>query len=90
MLMDLAKQIETEVKQLGFPPERKPFSPHLTLARIKKNQQIVGGAMEKANILDDPYIFGCLLVEKVTLFRSELRPTGSVYTKLWTVSLAGS
>ena len=80
--------IETEVTQLGFPPEGKPFCPHLTLARIKKNQRAAGEAIEKASMLADPFIFGSLLVEQVTLFKSELRPTGSVYTKLWAVSLA--
>lgn len=88
VLLDLTKMIETEVTQLGFPPEGKPFCPHLTLARIKKNQRAAGEAIEKASMLADPFIFGSLLVEQVTLFKSELRPTGSVYTKLWAVSLA--
>ena len=88
ILLDLNRKIETEVSQLGFPPEGKPFHPHLTLARIKKNQRATGEAIEKASILADPFIFGSLLVEQVTLFKSELRPTGSVYTKLWAVSLA--
>ena len=88
VLLDLTRKIETEVTQLGFPPESKPFRPHLTLARIKKNQRATGEAIEKASMLADPFIFGSLLVEQVTLFKSELRPTGSVYTKLWAVSLA--
>lgn len=88
VLLDLTRKIETEVNQLGFPPEGKPFRPHLTLARIKKNQRATGKAIEKASMLADPFIFGSLLVEQVTLFKSELRPTGSVYTKLWAVSLA--
>ena len=88
VLLDLTRMIETEVTQLGFPPEGKPFCPHLTLARIKKNQRAAGEAIEKASMLADPFIFGSLLVEQVTLFKSELRPTGSVYTKLWAVSLA--
>ena len=88
VLLDLTKMIETEVTQLGFPPEGKPFCPHLTLARIKKNQRAAGEAIEKASMLADPFIFGSLLVEQVTLFKSELRPTGSVYTKLWALSLA--
>ena len=88
VLLDLTRKIEAEVNQLGFPPEGKPFRPHLTLARIKKNQRAAGEAIEKASMLADPFIFGSLLVEQVTLFKSELRPTGSVYTKLWAVSLA--
>ena len=90
VLLDLTKMIETEVTQLGFPPEGKPFCPHLTLARIKKNQRVLGQAIEKARVLADPFVFGRLLVEQVCLFESELRPTGSVYTKLWVIPLGNS
>ena len=90
ILLNLAKEIESKVKPLGFPPEGKPFRPHLTLARIKKNQRAVGQAIEKARVLADSFVFGRLLVEQVCLFESELRPTGSVYTKLWVIPLGNS
>ena len=90
ILVNLAKEIESKVKSLGFPPEGKPFRPHLTLARIKKNQRVLGQAIEKARVLADPFVFGRLLVEQVCLFESELRPTGSVYTKLWVIPLGNS
>ena len=90
VLDDLALQVEASVISLGFPEEGKPFRPHLTLARIKKDHREVGQAIEKAGVLADPFIFGRLLVEQVTLFKSDLRPTGSVYTKLWAVPLANS
>ena len=60
VLLDLTKKIETEVNQLGFPPEGKPFRPHLTLARIKKNQRVAGEAIVKASVLAEPFIFGSL------------------------------
>lgn len=90
LLENLAIQIESGVIPLGFPKEGKPFRPHLTLARIKKDHHLVGQAIEKTGVLADPFIFGRLLVEQVTLFKSDLRPTGSVYTKLWSVPLAKS
>ncbi|MGQ0809782.1 MAG: hypothetical protein ACT4OO_00965 [Nitrospiraceae bacterium] len=34
--------------------------------------------------------FGSLAVESVMLMKSELGPTGSVYTKLWEMRLSGS
>jgi len=89
-LEDLALQVDASVISLGFPEEAKPFRPHLTLARIKKDHREVGQAIEKSGILADPFIFGQLLVEHVTLFKSDLRPTGSVYTKLWAVPLGQS
>jgi len=88
VLESLASHIESAVVPLGFSKEDRPHRPHLTLARIKKDHRAMGLAIEKAGILFDPFIFGRLLVEQVTLFKSDLRPTGSVYTKLWAVPLA--
>ena len=90
VLEGLAGHIESALVPLGFSKEERSFRPHLTLARIKKDYREMGLAIEKAGILFDPFIFGRLLVEQVTLFKSELRPTGSVYTKLWAVPLAKS
>ncbi len=90
VLESLASHIESALVPLGFSKEDRPYRPHLTLARIKKDQRAMGMAIEKAGILFDPFIFGRLLVEQVTLFKSDLRPTGSVYSKLWAVPLAKS
>ena len=90
VLESLASHIESALVPLGFSKEDRPYRPHLTLARIKKDQRAMGLAIEKAGILFDPFIFGRLLVEQVTLFKSDLRPTGSVYSKLWAVPLAKS
>jgi len=89
-LENLASQVESSVISLDFPKENKPFRPHLTLARIKKDNREIGQAIDKSGVLTDPFIFGRLLVEQVTLFKSDLRPTGSVYTKLWAVPLGDS
>lgn len=43
-----------------------------------------------AGALDRPlFLLGSLAVESVVLMKSELTPTGSVYTKLWDVRLRG-
>jgi 2'-5' RNA ligase len=67
----------------------RPFSPHLTLARIKVGERQVGAALAKGGVLDRPLSLGSLAVESVMLMKSELKPTGSVYTKLWDVRLRG-
>ena len=38
-------------------------------------------------VLDRPLSLGSLVVESVVLMKSELSPTGSVYTKLWEMRL---
>ena len=81
--------IEQACEGLSFLRETKPFTPHLTLARIKVGERQVGVALAKSGVLDRPLSLGSLAVESVVLMRSELKPTGSVYTKLWDVLLRG-
>lgn len=82
--------IEQACEGLGFLREAKPFSPHLTLARIKMGERQIGVALAKGAVLDRPISLGSLTVESVVLMKSELKPTGSVYTKLWEVKIGGS
>jgi 2'-5' RNA ligase len=82
--------IEQACEGLGFLRETKPFSPHLTLARIKVGERQVGVALAKGGVLDRPISLGSLAVESVVLMKSELKPAGSVYTKLWDVQLNGN
>ena len=77
--------IEQACEGLGFLRETKPFSPHLTLARIKVGERQVGVILAKSRVLDQPLSLGPLGVESVVLMKSELKPAGSVYTKLWEV-----
>jgi RNA 2',3'-cyclic 3'-phosphodiesterase len=86
---DLHGAIEQACEGLSFLHETKPFSPHLTLARIKAGEHQVGVALAISGVLDRPLSLGSLAVESVVLMRSELNPTGSVYTKLWEVWLKG-
>ena len=81
--------IEQACEGLRFLRETRPFSPHLTLARIKVGERQVGVALAKGGVLDRPLSLGSLAVESVVLMKSELTPTGSVYTKLWDVRLNG-
>ena len=81
--------IEQACEGLRFLRETKPFSPHLTLARIKVGERQVGVVLAKGGALDRPLSLGSLAVESVVLMKGALKPTGSVYTKLWDVRLRG-
>lgn len=81
--------IEQACEGLSFLRESRPFSPHLTLARIKMGERQVGLVLAKSGLLDLPLSLGQLAVDRVVLMRSELNPTGSVHTKLWDVRLRG-
>ena len=79
--------IEQACEGLSFLRETRSFSPHLTLARIKVGERHVGVALAKGGVLDRPISLSSLAVESVVLMKSELKPTGSVYTKLWEVKI---
>ena len=79
--------IEQACEGLSFLRETKPFSPHLTLARIKVGERHVGVALAKGGVLDRPLSLGSLAVESIALMKSELKPTGSIYKKLWQVKI---
>ncbi len=86
-IAEIHDAIEQACEGLGFLREAKPFSPHLTLARIKTGERQVGAALAKGGVLDSPLSLGSLAVVSVVLMKSELKPTGSVYTKLWEVRM---
>ena len=73
--------LQEALTPLGFAPERRPFRPHLTLGRFRKGgflDERLGAAMDRHRDAQSPE---CMLTELV-LFKSDLRPTGAVYTAL--------
>jgi len=86
-LTSLQKQIETDLEKIGFHPEDRPFRPHLTLGRMKssRGKEELVERMEKYREEE----FGDFRVERVVLFKSDLRPSGPIYTSLGDVRLGG-
>ncbi|MBX3329239.1 MAG: RNA 2',3'-cyclic phosphodiesterase [Nitrospira sp.] len=89
-LAALHRAVEDCCRSVGFAPEGRPLSPHLTLARVKEGERHVGQALAKSGAMDRPISLGLLAVESIVLMKSELRPTGYVYTKLWEVRTGGN
>jgi RNA 2',3'-cyclic 3'-phosphodiesterase len=88
-LFDLQKAIDLSTRPLGYPGEDRPFSPHLTLGRVSQN-----ASNQEISAVTDTFAsfqvgtLGVVNVEAITLFRSELLPTGAVYTPLSEVKLS--
>lgn len=83
----IQQSIEEACIGFGFIRETKPFNPHLTLARIKEGDRYVGNALARSGVMDRALALGSLAVGAIALMKSDLRPTGSVYTKLWEVKV---
>ncbi len=86
LLTTLATRVEQGLVPLGWAPERKPFHPHLTLARIKSGSREVGRALA-ASAPRAPGPPGSVSVQAVALMKSDLKPTGAEYTRLVEVPL---
>jgi RNA 2',3'-cyclic 3'-phosphodiesterase len=86
-LQALHRSIEDCCVRMSFAPEPRPLSAHLTLARIKAGHHAVGQALARSGVMDRSLEGQLLPVHAVALVRSELKPTGSVYTRLWDVRL---
>ncbi|RLT34809.1 MAG: RNA 2',3'-cyclic phosphodiesterase [Chloroflexi bacterium] len=91
-LTDLQREVETGVQACGFAVERQGFHPHATLAYVNKDAQ--SGLIAQAGrfLAAQQKLaqgLGQWQVSELTLMRSELRPTGSVYTVLERFGLAG-
>ncbi len=79
-LADLARDVESALEPLGITKENRPYSPHLTLARI--NQAVPLDQLRQAVAALESADFGEFSADRFFLYRSKLGATGSVYTKL--------
>jgi 2'-5' RNA ligase len=79
-LKDVFGQLEPRLRGLGFNPDMKGFSPHLTIARVRTGRNKARLA-ELVRELED-YEFGTIRAECLRLKKSDLTPRGPVYTNL--------
>lgn len=87
-LRALYQNLETAIAKLGFPPEKRSFNPHLTIGRVK--QHISPTEIERIrNIMSNAKVglIDTVEVENLHLFKSDLKPSGAVYTKLYSAPL---
>lgn len=77
-MTDLALQLETELARARFPRDKRPLKAHLTIARVKS----YGGEVAAARALRATRVgeVATLTVDRLTLMRSTLRPSGSEYS----------
>ena len=87
-LAALQKSIEAGTTRLGYEKEEKPFSPHLTLGRVRQNID-PAGLQKIRTILDTIQLgnIGSARVDSIHLYKSEPQTSGSVYTKLFSAPL---
>lgn len=76
----LQARVEAALGRRGFPGEERPFSPHLTVGRVREPRGLAG--LQEAMARDARMDFGGMEVRGLSLMRSDLSPAGSRYTEL--------
>jgi 2'-5' RNA ligase len=86
----LYEELERAFIARGFERERRRFHPHLTLGRIRRgvSNSVTRSAGEEIAAAENLSL-GKIEVNEICLFRSELKPSGAVYTTLLTAQLEG-
>ena len=87
----LQHQLDEATARLGYDAEKRGFSPHLTIGRVRPNAPAAGmqkirAEVEKTRVGD----LGTVRVQAVHLLKSVLQPTGSKYTRLFTARMEGA
>jgi 2'-5' RNA ligase len=86
-LVRVEREITARLTPLDIPEEPRPYSPHLTLARVRdpaglKSTRLLDGLTDRR--------IGTTHIETITLFHSKLSPKGPTYTPLLHTPLGGS
>ncbi len=86
-LSEIQANLETNLEIKGFAKENRPFKSHLTLGRVKDDihpENLIDILRSFSDFSSEPFEAG-----ELVLYKSELNPSGALYTKLQTVYLDG-
>ena len=86
-LAQLAADIDRALVPLGIDAERRPFTPHLTLARFKSDKGI-RNVVQAANAMQCTD-FGAATQTNFHLYESLLKSTGAQYNRLASFPFVG-
>ena len=84
-IAEISKKIDKQLEGLGFEPEKRGFSAHLTIARVRspRNKEKLIQVIEKYKDFE----FATIDVDSIKLKKSDLTPKGPIYTTLREVKL---
>lgn len=87
-LGQLQQRIESNLAQLGFTPELRPFTPHLTLARLR-SEALPNERQRLGQLIVDTKFEAnySIEVDSINLMRSQLTREGAIYSRISSVKL---
>lgn len=80
---ELKLEIDSLLQSVGYKPERRKYTPHATIARIRhvKDTGVIARNLDE---LADESI-GTMTISGFNMMKSTLTPSGPIYDKLWNV-----
>jgi len=78
-VLDLQAETEQVCAEFGFPKDAHVFHPHITLGRVKETRNLLRLTEAIKTITFEPIETFC---SEILLMKSELHPSGSLYTIL--------
>ena len=79
-LRRLQEELEQQLALVGWPEEEREFAGHLTLCRVRDSKAGIKLAQISENYKE--YKLGTISADSISVYQSELKPAGPVYTLL--------
>ncbi|MBS3793561.1 MAG: RNA 2',3'-cyclic phosphodiesterase [Candidatus Thorarchaeota archaeon] len=79
----LKKKIDDRIRKLGYKPERREYTPHATIARVRhvKNKRNIVSCIDSLSEVT----IGEMIIDSVRMKKSTLTSSGPIYDTLWEV-----
>ncbi len=87
-IINLHDALDGALTSINIKPEKRPFSPHLTIARVSRRAdekvvKSIGATLSKFKVDS----LGSMTIQEVVLYKSDLTPKGPIYAKLLSAPL---
>lgn len=82
-LRKMQRQLTADLIRNGFSADQKKFKAHLTLGRVKENVTVPADMIQLIGVLREKLDLSVSPLDRVTLFESQLKPGGPIYTVLY-------
>ena len=82
-ICNLKSEIDSHLEELGYQSERKKFTPHATIARVRSINDAEKLTTNLDGLVNES--IGMMIISKFNLKKSTLTPSGPIYETLWNI-----
>jgi RNA 2',3'-cyclic 3'-phosphodiesterase len=86
-IISIRNELELKLTETGFTAENRPFVPHLTLARTRRNTDVHKIVSRLKRYMGSQFINIYIEVKKISLMKSTLLQEGPVYEEVFSADL---